>query len=95
MERRTTSRGPVAHPLAIGPRTPSRRRSRQSATDPRAPAVEGGSTLVAVEAVSPVSDAGVFEVSNGTAFSNDGTKVGAGTLPLPPECRCFRGARWC
>jgi hypothetical protein len=57
--------------------------------------VQGGSTLVAVEAVSPVSDAGVFEVSNGTAFSNDGTKVGAGTLPLPPECRCFRGARWC
>ncbi len=51
---------------------------------PIALAVQDGSTLVAVEAVSPVPDAGVFEVSSATVFSNNGTKVGAGNLPLPP-----------
>ena len=51
---------------------------------PIALGVQDGSTLVAVLAVSPVPDAGIFEVSSATVFSNNGTTIGAGNIPLPP-----------
>ena len=44
---------------------------------------QGTTTLAAVRAVSAAPPPGVLEVTDGTSFVDNGSKVGAGNIPLP------------